>query len=180
MSVFTPLTIDLKGLTESVSERHIHLGDSYFDALNADVRRGDVDADVTITKVSPRLFEVALSINGTVVVTCDRCLDDMQQAVDGEGKIVARLGDTPDGDSDIITVDESTGTLDLTWFTYETIALAIPLRHTHDDPTQCNVAMMELLERHSAQHGNSQEASAGDTDPRWSGLEKIRETLLKE
>ena len=51
--------------------------------------------------------------------------------------------------NDLVTVPENEGILDVSWFVYEFIVLALPIRHVHA-PGKCNPAMIRALNEHSA------------------------------
>jgi len=69
-------------------------------------------------------------------------------------------------------VDENEGILDLSWFIYEFIMLAIPIKHVHA-PGKCNSVMMQKLEELSgAVRSSKEEAEA--IDPRWEALQKLK------
>ena len=148
------------------------LDDAYFGAIDGpEVSRGDVHVSVSIRKANG-FFELLLHAEGTVVVPCDRCLDDMDQPVETDHRLTVKLGSEYGEDDDLVTIDENEGILDLSWFIYEFIALAIPIQHVHE-PGKCNAAMIEALEEHSAAR-SSEEEDAEDIDPRWKALLKVK------
>lgn len=168
------LKIDLKGLGEDVKAYDFKLGDSFFASIDdAEVSRGSVDLKLTVRKPLERCYELDFSVSGVVIVPCDRCLDDMEQPIENTGHLVVKLGKEYSEDDDLITIDENDGTLDITWFVYEYIALAIPMKHTHADG-ECNASMMELLEAHTVQAQDDEEP---EIDPRWEQLKKIRNNI---
>ena len=166
------LKVDLKGLKEDETSLDFCLDDSYFAALDgAEVRKGSLHVSVSIRKASG-FFEFLIHAAGTVIIPCDRCLDDMEQPVDTETRQVVRLGSENSEDGDTLVVAEDEGILDLTWIIYESVALAIPIRHVHA-PGKCNTAMTEVLEELSADR-SSDEESDQPVDPRWSELLKLK------
>lgn len=104
---------------------------------------------------------------------CDRCLDDMPQAIVTDNRMAVKFGDEYSEDDDLVTVPEDDGVLDTAWFIYEFIALSIPIKHVHA-PGKCNRDMIETLAEHSATRSSEGEADK-PMDPRWSGLLKIKE-----
>lgn len=176
MNSLDSLKIDLKGLAEGINTFDYRLGDDYFGILDeADVKRGDINVRLEVKKTAERFYEFDFSLNGTVVVPCDRCLDDMDQPIETEGHLVARLGEEYSEDDDVVTVDENEGILDTSWFIYEFIALAIPIKHVHA-PGKCNRAMIDLMDEYSA----TRSSDGGDDDaidPRWSALQKIKNNI---
>ena len=166
------LNIDLKGLNEGANVLEFNLGDAYFEAIDApEVRRGSVRVSLNVYR-RDSYFDLDFTIDGTVMVPCDLCLDDMEQSVSSSNRLVAKFGEEYSEDDDIITVPEKEGMLDTSWLIYQFVELAVPLRHVHA-PGKCNPAMMKILEEHSA-------ARSGDgddekpVDSRWAALSQIK------
>ena len=167
------LKIDLKGLKEEESSLTFDLDDRYFAALDgADVKRGSLHVSVSIRKATG-FFELLFHTEGTVIIPCDRCLDDMAQPVETDNRLVVKFGSEYSEEDDIIVVPEDEGILDMAWFIYEFIALAIPIRHVHA-PGKCNPAMTQALEELSADRSSDEESSQA-IDPRWEKLLKLKE-----
>ena len=171
------LKIDLKELKEGVSTLDFSLGDAYFDSLDEDeIKRGDICVSVDV-KRTENYFELNIHTEGTVVIPCDICLDDMDQAIETDDRLIVKFGEEYSEDDDLITIDEREGTLDLAWFIYEFIALNIPAKHVHT-PGKCNAAMIKVLEEHSATRSSGEDEETA-VDPRWNELEKLK-TIIKD
>ena len=167
------LKIDLKGLKEDKTSLEFSLDDSYFAALDgAEVRKGSLHVSVSIRKASG-FFELLIHTDGTLIIPCDRCLDDMEQPVETDSRLSVKFGSENSEDGDTIVVAEDEGILDLTWFIYESVALAIPIRHVHA-PGKCNTAMTEVLEELSSDRSSDEESDQA-VDPRWEALKKLRD-----
>ncbi|MBR5039150.1 MAG: DUF177 domain-containing protein [Prevotella sp.] len=165
------LKVDLKGMKDDDTSLVFNLDESYFSALDqVEVKKGSLHVSVSIRKASG-FFEILIHEAGTVIIPCDRCLDDMEQPVETDVQLTVRLGDENSEDGDTIVVAEDEGILDLTWIIYESVALAIPIRHVHA-PGKCNTAMTEVLEELSADR-SSDEESDQSIDPRWEKLKKL-------
>ena len=173
MNSLEMLKIDLKSLTDEETTLSFDLDDSYFAALDgAEVKKGSLHVSVSIRKASG-FFEILIHEAGTVIIPCDRCLDDMEQPVDTDARLIVRLGDENSEDGDTIVVAEDEGILDLTWIIYESMVLAIPIRHVHASG-KCNTAMTEVLEELSADRSSDEESDQA-IDPRWEKLLKLKE-----
>ncbi|MGN0281545.1 MAG: YceD family protein, partial [Prevotella sp.] len=132
-----PFKIDLNSLKEGKNEFYFELNDEYFEAIDApEIHRGALSASISIDRRSDT-FELLFNVEGSVIVPCDICLDDMEQSIDAEGKLVAKFGEEYSEDDDLVTVAKDEGVLDVSWFIYEFIALAIPIKHVHA-PGKCN------------------------------------------
>ena len=154
--------IDLKGMKTDEQSLEFDLNDEFFKALDA-------------SEVNGGALHVSLLFHteGTVTVPCDLCLDDMEQPIMTDNRLVAKLGtETNTEDDDVVIVDENEGMLDTSWLIYEFVALAIPIKHVHA-PGKCNSAMTQKLEELSGAVRSSEEA-AKEIDPRWEALKKLK------
>ena len=168
-----PFKIDLNSLKEGETVFRLELDDEYFEAIEApEVRCGKLSAEVTVIRRAA-MFELLFNIEGSVVVQCDLCLDDMDQPINTEGRLVAKFGEEYAEDDDRGTESEDEVILDGSWFIYEFIALDIPIKHVHA-PGKCNRDMMKALEEHSANRSGAGESEEA-IDPRWSGLLKLKD-----
>ena len=166
------LKVDLKGLKEVDTSLDFNLDDCFFQALDgAELKQGSLHVSVSIRKATG-FFEFNFHTAGTVTVLCDRCLDDMDQPVETDNRLIVKLGSEYSEEDDIIVVPEDEGILDMAWFIYEFIALAIPIRHVHA-PGKCNPAMTKALEELSADR-SSDEESTQPIDPRWDKLKNLK------
>ena len=164
--------VDLKALTEEVTPLEWELDDQFFEQLeDAQLQQGSVHVSGSIRK-AVGFFELELQSVGTVRVPCDRCLEMMDQPVEADLRLIVKMGSEYTDDDDVITVDEAHPVLDTAWLIYESIALAVPIRHVHQ-PGDCNVSMSEKLNELSA--ARSSDADAQDAvDPRWAALKGLK------
>ena len=166
------LKIDLKALNEEVTSLEFNLDNDYFEALDgAELKKGSLHVSVSIRKATG-FFELQLHSTGNIIIPCDRCLDDMEQPVETDNRLVVKLGSEYSEEDDIIVVPEDEGILDIAWYIYEFVMLAIPIRHVHA-PGKCNPAMTQALEELSADR-SSDEESTQPTDPRWDKLKNLK------
>ena len=164
--------IDLKALSADETTVQLLADDDFFKALDGSLlEHGSVHVSVSIRKMAG-FFDFAFHTEGTVTVSCDRCLDDMEQPIEADNRLMVRLGDTYSETDDTVTVDEREGVIDVSWNVYEFIMLAIPIKHVHA-PGKCNSAMTQkLAELSGADRSGEEEAEA--VDPRWSALLKLK------
>ena len=165
--------IDLKALKEGLSSFAFDLEDAYFKAVNAPVvSKGHVHVDLDIVRAADDVFTLSFHEQGTVVVPCDLCLEDMDQEIDTRQSLTAKFGDEYSEDDDLVTVAENEGILDVAWFIYEFIELSIPIKHVHA-PGKCNPAMIEKLQELSATRSGEDDGEH-PVDPRWASLMKLK------
>ena len=167
--------IDLVGLKADNETFEFRLDDEFFKAVEGrDVQHGDVNAVVSVVNKGGD-FILRMHVQGHVMVPCNICLEEMEQPVEADSTMTVKLGSEYAEEDDTVTVDEREGFVDVSWFLYEMIVLALPIRHVHA-PGKCNPVMMKALEEHSAARSNGGEQTA---DPRWSELEKLK-TILND
>ena len=65
--------------------------------------RGKVEATLEVRRTSGG-YELKFGFRGTLTLPCDRCLADMQQPVEAEWVLRAKLGDEYDDDGELVTI----------------------------------------------------------------------------
>ena len=190
MGKFKLYNVDLKNLTPGIHEFEYLLENKFFVDIDGDqVQKGKVKVNLTV-KRSSMMFEMNFQIEGVVMVPCDRCLDDMELPVSTQNKLVVKFGkEYAEESEEIVIIPEEEGEINLAWFIYEFIALAIPMKHIHA-PGKCNKAMSSKLKKHTARRADDEdefdEEAADDivvdddaadipSDPRWDALKGLVE-----
>lgn len=171
-----------------VHEFEYHLGKQFFvDMESADIHDADLDVKLTVNH-KPDFYDLAFAIEGEIVLLCDRCLDDLHFPVDADYHIVVKYGEDYCDDSDeLLIIPESDNYLNVAYMVYDTVSLAIPIKHVHA-PGKCNKAMSAMLKKHRARKADDEDAELEDalidemetmddssqaTDPRWDELKKL-------
>lgn len=169
--------IDLKALHDDNAHFEYNVNDDFFAMLNtSEFQKGQVHVSIDVKKMVDS-FDIIFQINGQVVVICDRCLDEMNQEVSSTNRLRVKFGsEYTDAGDDVVIVPEDEGSINVAWFIYEFIALAIPIRHVHAEG-DCNPEMMQKLKSHLsyelAEDNDSSDdlmASEKPMDPRWNDL----------
>ena len=130
-------------------------------------------------------------ITGEVTLLCDRCLDEMQFPIDATYHVTVKYGDDYRDDSDeLIEIPWGDSTLNVAYMIYDTVSLAVPMKHVHP-MGKCNRAMSAVLRRHKARPAGEDaeleeqmldeidsldrgdDNAQRDTDPRWNALKDL-------
>ena len=163
--------INLEDLEEGLSEFRFHLDDEYFEAVGgSEIHSGSIDTILSVHRTGAT-FSLNFDIKGTVIQTCDVCLDDVDLPIDAEEELTARLDEGYSEDDDVIVVNKDDCHLDVSWYIYEFIALNIPIKHVHA-PGKCNPAMMKVLDELSTSR-SGEEDDEQSVDPRWETLRQL-------
>ncbi|NLI37041.1 MAG: DUF177 domain-containing protein [Bacteroidales bacterium] len=189
MGKFDEYNIDLKGLQTDTSEFEFQLDSLFFTHIDApEIQKGNIQAKLKVVRQS-QAFELTFHCEGYVIVQCDRCLDEMEQSITAHDKLKVKFGDKyADEGDDIVIIPESEGAINVAWFLYEFIVLAVPMKHVHP-VGKCNKSMTGQLRKHlvtsdeemsdeetsAVEDGSVEEESNGQQpiDPRWEGLKEI-------
>ena len=164
------------------AEYEYQLDNQFFADLDApEVQKGLVNVSLKVRKTSG-IYELCFHSEGKVIVTCDRCLDEMEQLIETDDKLKVKLGADFSEIDDIVIVPEEDGYINVAWFIYEFIALSIPMKHVHA-PGKCNKEMVDKLSKHLRVVKDEEDDGFEDMedvveepreiDPRWSELKKI-------
>ncbi|MBE6309047.1 MAG: DUF177 domain-containing protein [Bacteroidales bacterium] len=174
MGRFDKYNIDLKGLKTEPVKMEFNLDNAFFaDIEGEEFQKGNIKAVVTAKK-NHDVFDFDFTLAGTVTVACDRCLDDLDIEVETENSLRVKLGDDYADDGDTVIVPEQDGDLNIAWYLYEFVALALPMKRVHA-PGKCNREMTGKLGKHT--RGNTDEGDDtgnADIDPRWESLKNIQ------
>jgi uncharacterized metal-binding protein YceD (DUF177 family) len=186
MSKFELYNIVLKDIINETRTVEFDLDETYFKKIDSpEVQKGNVKAKVSIQK-KLTTFELTFTLEGIIHITCDRCLDDMDQPIHYKEKLQVKFGDKFDEIDEIVIVPESDGGINVAWFLYEFIVLNIPIKHVHA-PGECNQTMVTKLKKHITRQKGDDDEDTGlefdndddftpdeiQTDPRWDGLQNI-------
>ena len=190
MSKFELYNVVLKDIGDETRVFEYDLDDAYFKKIDSpEVEKGSIKAKVSVLK-KLTTYELQFALEGTVIIPCDRCLDDMVQPIHYKEKLQVKFGDTFSEEDEIVIVPESEGAINIAWFLYEFIVLNIPMKHVHATG-ECNKTMVTKLKKHiTRQKGDDDDDDSSavefdddddftpdeiQTDPRWDGLQNITE-----
>ena len=189
MGKFSAYKLPLKSLGIGTHEFEYHLDKQFFANMeSSDVHDADLSVHLTVTYKGD-FYDLDFHITGEVVLICDRCLDDLHFPIDATYHIVVKYGDDYNDDGDeVLEIPQSDSSLNVAYMLYDTVELAIPIKHVHP-MGKCNRQMSALLKKHCATTGDedaelenelideidSMPDSSDDapSDPRWDALRKL-------
>ncbi len=148
MGKFTDYKLMLKTLPIGQHAFSYHLDKQFFMNMeNADVRDANIDVALSV-KHSNDVYALQFHLTGSIIVACDRCLDDLELPIDATYDLIVKYGDDYDDSSDtILILPESDNYLNVAYMIHDTAVLAIPSRHVHP-AGKCNRAMSALNKKY--------------------------------
>ena len=192
MGKFTKFTLPLKSLPKGTHHFEFVPDKKFFEDMEScDIHDASLKCDVEV-KYNGDIYDVTFLITGEVTVQCDRCLEEMPWPIDASYHIEVRYGDTFADDSDeLIEIPSNMNELNVAYMIYDTVSLAIPIKHVHP-LGKCNRQMTAMLRKHRVASkndddaelendlmagiddddaGGDEEGGSAPSDPRWAALQ---------
>jgi uncharacterized protein len=167
-------TIPFWGLKPGVHAFDFEIDHLFFDRFeHSEIKSGNLTVHVDMER-EERMLVLDFMIHGQVDLPCDRCLEPVSMIINGIEKLVVKLGDHFEEESDlVIMIQETEKVLDISSFIYEFVHLLLPARRIHPEnekgESTCSPEVLNKLRELSEQHV---------PDPRWDALNKIKEDIL--
>lgn len=187
MGKFTAFKLPLKSLAKGSHEFDYPLDKQFFaDMENNDIRDARLAVKLTVD-YNGDVYDLNFDIKGDITLLCDRCLDDLVMPIDTTYHIMVKYGDDyNDSADDLLEIPESDNYLNVAYMIYDTVVLAIPIKHVHP-MGKCNRAMSAILRKHRARPTDEDaelenelmdeidvdDDRTSQTDPRWDALKGI-------
>jgi uncharacterized metal-binding protein YceD (DUF177 family) len=168
------LIIAFKGLKDGIHEFRFSKSDKFFESIEyAEFQKGNIEIFVILDK-KPQYLAFEISIEGQVMVICDRCLDSFYLPFEFNGTLYAKFSSNDEDieNDEMIYLSPNDFEIDLTHYIYESVCLILPVKRIHPDDKKgkstCNKKMLKELDKlsyHSTQDEN--------IDPRWEKLKNL-------
>ncbi|HZL76395.1 MAG TPA: DUF177 domain-containing protein [Bacteroidales bacterium] len=164
-------TIPINGLKEGYHSFNFEINKEFFDQFEeSEIKEGRLTAVVKADKLVTHI-DLSVSIEGSVNISCDRCLEPFRQPLSCENRLLIKFGlVSDDSDPDIITLPADENELDLRQYFYEYILLAMPIQRVHpvdeNGKSACDPEMLKKLKEHITDEEIT-------NDPRWDELKKL-------
>lgn len=163
-------TIPLIGLPFGHTDYQYVISDKFFGEREySEVKNGVVNLRLDIEKMET-MFVLALNFEGKVVLQCDRCGDDYEQPIEGSAEIYLKYGDgNGNEDDDVIFITKNDNEFDVSDLIYEYIILSLPIHRVHQDESECNKDVLDMLYHEDKTQDVENES---DANPVWSEMMK--------
>ena len=141
MGVSNKYSIDYVSLPSGLHTFDLEVDDALFaDMESNEIKGGNCKVHACINSSDAKL-DVNVVISGSVVVECDRCLEDCEIPVEFSGMLTVRFSDLQhDYDGDVMWIAKG-DQLSLKQYIYESIVISLPYRRVHEEGG-CNPDMM--------------------------------------
>ncbi len=189
MEVTKRYEIPYKGLKNGLHRFDFEVDGTLFEACgNTEISRAACRVHVDLERAERQLM-LHTTIDGTVTVPCDRCLEDCDVPVHFEGDLLVRLSDEAEEyDGEVMWLSPSETELPLAQYIYESIVLSLPYQRVHPDG-ECNPEMLsrfrivsdaEFAALEARAEEQPDEAQREAQSAEWGKLAALREELLRD
>ena len=161
--------IPVSGLALGVHDFKFDINDAFFTDLDySEVKHGQVTVDLEAVR-EELMITLNFSMEGKVLVPCDRCADEFYIPIQSEQVFYIKLGtEEVEESDDVVVVPADQHAYDIRSLVYEYIILSIPIHRVHPEG-ECNPKVLALLSHDE----ETVEESAVETDPRWAALKGL-------
>lgn len=183
MGVIKRYTIAYKGLKPGLHDFRFEVDGSLFrDFESTEIKDGACEVTVALER-GEAMLTLDVTVDGSVVVECDRCLEECRIPVHYQGQLLVKFSDeVHEYDGEVMWLLPMEDEIDLTQYIYESIVLSLPYQRVHPEG-ECNPEMLEHFRIVSDSElaavearAEAQERGGGE----WAKLAALRERMEAE
>ena len=158
-------SIGYKSLSNNTFDYDFVVDDALFAAYESrEVLGGNCDVKVVLSKTDSQL-DVDVTIEGSVVCECDRCLEPLTIEVSGDSESDSTFDGSAEENEGVV-IDSVEEEILLADYLYQSVLLSLPYSRTHATTDECNPEMLakfkivteEEFERLTASEGSLAES----------------------
>ena len=176
--------IDIYNLKDKDYKYQFEVGADFFQNFeDSYTQEGNVLVDLLVTK-HPGMLELLFDIKGTVRLTCDRSLEEYDEEINTQNRLILKFGDeNKEITEEIISVTRDTHRFNTAQYIYEFIGLAIPIVKRHPkfkEENDLNSGDILIYQTGSLEDDEPEEEISDEekpVDPRWDLLKQIKNNL---
>lgn len=172
MDFFKQFLIPFSSLKVGTYPFEFEIDNSFFEHFDSsEIKNSRLSVNIDFEKQT-RMLILNFNISGNVRLICDRCLDEFDQAIQTEKKLIVKLGTEEKEETDeIISIPNSEHAFNVAQYIYEFIHLTLPVKKVHptneNGESLCNAEVINKLKEHQIN-------IIEEKDPRWESLKNIK------
>ncbi len=156
--------IPYKGLGLGSHSFEFEIDEKFFERFEYfESEKGQLRVKLELLKESS-LMDMHFTLEGNMLLTCDRCLGTYDFPVSESYRLIAKFGGSFEDETDeVVVLPPTESRIDLSQYIFEYINMALPICKAHEKEADCDPDMIEKLKNHSTTK----------SDPRWDALKNI-------
>ena len=187
MGVTKRYTIAYKGLKPGLHDFRFEVDGSLFEEFESpEIKDGACEVTVALER-GEAMLTLDVTVDGSVVVECDRCLEECRIPVHYQGRLLVKFSDeVREYDGDTLWLSPSEDFVDLAQYIYESIVLSLPYQRVHPDG-ECDPDMLGRFrivseqEFETIENETQQRESEGSGSGQWTEqLSAIKQQMEQE
>ena len=120
--------IQFGGLPMGEHQFEFEVSEKFFEQFDdSEITKANIKVDVTVIKQNS-LLQFLFDFEGTVNLSCDRCLVDYDCPVSGHEKLIVKHGNPEESNDELLVLNEGLDEADISQYLFEYIELSIPSR----------------------------------------------------
>lgn len=163
--------IQFGGLSVGEHQFEFNITGKFFEQFSEqEINEADIFVKVNVIKQNT-LMQFVFEFEGTVKLSCDRCLVDYNCPVNGRETLVVKHGNPEESNDEMMVLKEGLEEADVSHYLYEYIALAVPSKRIpcEDEENQIDVECDEEMLKKLNEIRIDEEPN-----PQWEELKKIK------
>ncbi|HSZ72073.1 MAG TPA: DUF177 domain-containing protein [Cytophagaceae bacterium] len=174
--------IDIHNLSKKEYDYQFEIDNSFFTLFeDSIVNKGHLEAKVSMS-LHPGVIEMQFDIKGTVVIICDRSLEEYDETIHISERLLFKFGDeNAEISEEIISITRDTHRVNVAQYIYEFITVAIPFKKRHprfkDEDENDDEEVRLIYQSSTAPAEDEKEENKDSEDPRWALLKQIKNNL---
>jgi uncharacterized protein len=165
--------IQFGGLSVGEHQFEFEITEKFFEQFgNSEITKAKILVNANLVKQNT-LMHIVFTFNGTVGLSCDRCLIDYDCPVFGNEKLVIKHGNPEESNDDILVLKEGLEEADFSQYLYEYIELSLPTRRVPCEDEE-NEIEVDCDEEMLAKYNNLRTEEESNENPEWEKLKNIK------
>ncbi|MCF0072327.1 DUF177 domain-containing protein [Dyadobacter sp. CY261] len=175
--------IDIYGLEDKQYDYDMESGDAFFEEMEQDlIEHGHFKTHVVLNK-SATMIQLRFQTKGSVTLVCDRSLEEFEEPIDSDQRIILKFGDhNEELTEEIEMINRNTNRINVARYIFDFIALSLPFKKLHpslrteedDFDLEDDDEEGKLVYTSGAEEGGDEKEEEEKIDPRWEALKNLK------
>lgn len=177
-NILNRYSINISSLQNKAYQYQFDIDDSFFSVFeNSLIEKGSLALRLSLEK-SETMIQLNFDIEGTVLLVCDRSLEEFDFPINTSEKLILQFGEHSEQINDELEIIPRTSvSINIARPAYELISIAIPMKKLHpkfqeEDDDDNDVILVYSSE--NLQNQSEEDLTIDETDPRWQALNKLK------
>lgn len=165
--------IQFGGLSMGEHQFEFEIKNKFFEQFSeSEITEADIQVKANLVKQNT-LMHILFTFEGTVKLSCDRCLVDYNCPIFGQEKLVIKHGNPEESNDEILVLKEGVDEANFAQYLFEYIELSIPSRKVPCEDEDLDIDV-ECDEETLAKYNELKIEEEPSENPEWDKLKNIK------